>query len=134
MDYDLSNDLLNLSFFSILKNELVFEATLNSDESDYKYFVQTFFSVKIGIILRAMKYIFSNCDDFDKIYITNDDYKVIIDGSKNFYKYNDKQLLKKENYNSVCRYFYNETNKISRVEYIDNYLKAYLIINEIRME
>ncbi|MCD4670391.1 MAG: hypothetical protein K8S14_08090, partial [Actinomycetia bacterium] len=130
LSYDLSENRLNLKFYSALKNELIFNADLQNAEATYNYFINTFFSVKIGIILKQFHYIITLFPENTRLYKTNDDYYVILDDNRNYYKYNNFTIVKKENRKYIIRYKY-ENNQLIAVEIIQDTKKYFIKINEV---
>jgi len=119
LNYNIEEDIYNLKFYNVLdKNILVFNANLLKNEPYYDYYVDSFFSVKIGYILKRIKYIFKI--DYTNIlmFTTRDDFIVLKDKDNNYYKYEDNLIIKKENNLNKVKYFYTEDKKMDRIEFV----------------
>ncbi|HOL57856.1 MAG TPA: hypothetical protein PLD75_09905 [Spirochaetota bacterium] len=128
--YDFKENKLILKLFSILNKDLIFEARYEDNETYYDFFVQSFFSVKIGIMLKSFIYILKIIPDEFDLYLTNDDYYVIVDSEKNYQKYDSYNIIKKENRFQIVKYYY-ENNMIKRIEYKKDQNIAIIIIEEL---
>lgn len=129
--FDIKSNNLKIKFFSILKNELIFEARFENNDFNYDL-VDLFFVGNIKSIVDNFLYILNtipNKDKFD-LFITNDDYYVLFDKDKNYQKYDSYNIIKKENIFQTVKYYY-ENNKIKRIEYNKYSDIAIIIIEEI---
>ena len=128
--YDLTADFIRVKFNSLLKNEPVFEARYEDNENHYDFFVQSFFSVKIGIILDKLRYFLNVAPKEYTAYRTNDDFLVIIDENKNYHKFEKNLIIKKENTSQLVRYNY-ENDKLKIVEFRKSGNSVVFLIEEI---
>jgi len=129
-NYDLYSSAMRLKFFTLLDGEIIFDVRLKDGEKYYDSFDNTIFSVKIGYILDKIFYCLDIYPDKYELYLTKDDYMVAKDNG-NYLKYDENaRILKKENYKSASRYFYNDsTNKLSRIEFSQSNRNFILVFN-----
>jgi hypothetical protein len=129
LDYDLAKSILKLKFTTVLGNDTIFESRLKNDEKYYDSFDNSIFSVKIGLILDAFNYIFDVFPSQYDLYMTNDDYYVLVDKNRNYQKYDEKnRIIKKENLNCIVRYNYSpENDSLTRIEFEKNTIHFYLV-------
>ena len=128
-EYDNDNEIYHLVFTTVIDEELIFDAKEMEGSKNYDFFTNNFFTVKIGILINQMKYIFDTQPGSFIMYQTKDDYIVSVSKSRNYFKYDQNyRLIKKENFSKTVRYNYNDKGTdFSRIEYSDNGSHFYLI-------
>lgn len=116
--YNIPDGVYKLEFFDIINdNEKIFDARLEENEAFYDFYIDSFFSAKIGSILKRFRYILDINVKESKMFITRDDYKVLKDEKNNFFKFDDYLIIKKENDFNKVKYFYNSKKEIERIEF-----------------
>jgi hypothetical protein len=129
LKYDLEKDIFSLKFTNILNDENIFEARIQNGEKYYDYFTNSIFSVKIGLILERFRQIITIFPETYNLFVTSDDYLVMVDNEKNYQKYNNNfRIIKKENDKFTIRYIYSEKDeKLARIEFKEN-LNSFLLV------
>ncbi len=124
--YDYKENIFKLKFYSILKNELLFEVKKEKNKIYYDFVVKSFFILKIDEIIKKFIYFIDIIPKNYQLYNTNDDYYVIVDKNKNYQKYDSYKIIKKENLFQLVKYYY-EDNKIKRIEYKAKNITIFII-------
>jgi hypothetical protein len=130
--FDTGIDSLELSFFSHLDGELVFRATRIRDENTYEFYLDSFFSVKIGLMLEMFEYLVTIYPDSSDLYITTEDFYVTVDSLQNYRKYDEKyRIIKKENRVFTVKYLYSNDLTMDRIELVRNQDAYQIIVNQV---
>lgn len=128
--YDYVEQSLELKFYSILKNTLLF--TIEYKKLKKNYYGSFFGMIKRDEIIKKILYFLDVIPKSYELYNTKDDYYVIIDSNKNYQKYDLNFIIKKENLFQVVKYYY-EDNKIKRIEYKKGFDTTIFIIKVLEI-
>lgn len=114
--YDMDNEYFDLRLYPLTGYELQLHCTLERGIITFKEFSDFFISGKGTKIIEFLNYLVAVYPKMDYIYRTADGYYIITNG-KDYYKYDEKEIVKKENKSYTVQYRYTENKKIDIIHF-----------------